>query len=205
MEGKDDSNMLAKKIEKRLCISKELIGLIMLSVMTVVAIIFLGILHKNTLPYVCIFYLVSLFVYFGYKEKKFKDFDAWEEVEVKVLSAKVVQCICFSTFRQRQDSNESYKPEVKYECTLDEKNIISTQYAVSYDDVDCNFNFDKQKALEYVEKIKREKIIKAFYHKKTKRCVLTLEKAPGYGIPYLGFIIVFGLMCYLSYKIYFWV
>jgi len=88
---------------------------------------------------------------------------------------------------------------------LDEKKIISTQYAVSYDDVDCNFNFDKQKALEYVENIKREKIIKAFYHRKTKRCVLTLEKAPGYGVPYLGFIIVFGLMCYLSYKIYFWV
>jgi hypothetical protein len=192
--------MLGYKAEVKQCISSELIWLYLFSVLSIIFIIFLYENKKWMIGWTLI-YVICIVFYFIYKEKQFST-QKWIKVEAKVKSAKVIKCICFSIFMQRQDSNEVYRPNVEYIVKYNGKIIESTEYAVSYDDVDCNFNMSEQEALLLVKNMRREKFIVAYINPETYKCILTLEKSKGYGIPYTGLSIAGLMFLFLVYKAY---
>ncbi len=193
--------MLNRKIEENTCVSKELLYVSLYSFLIISSIVFMG-SAKSLIFFVISFYFISIIIYIRHKSKKYKNLDRWIEIDAELISAKVIKCICFSIFRVRQNENEVYKPEILYKYKNNEKERISSQYAISLDDVDCNFSYTQQEAQKIVNDIKKNKTIKIFVNQDTGESVISLDKAKGYGIPYVGMTIASFMILFLVYKIY---
>ena len=196
--------MLNKKVEEKICVSKELLYISLYSFFVVSSIVFMTSVKSLILFVVC-FYLGSIIIYIGYKNRKYENIDKWIEIDARVISAKVIKCVCFSAFRVRQNINEVYRPEITYRYIYNNEEFISNQYAISLDDVDCNFSYTQQEAQKIVNDIKRNKTIKIFVNQDTGESVISLNAAKGYGIPYIGMTIAGSMFLLLVYKIYYYI
>lgn len=194
--------MLNQKTENTVYISNQLLYLFLYLFFIVSSMIFMFTM-KEMILILIIVYFFSIIVYIKYKKIKFENLEKWIKIDARVINIKVIKCICFSAFKVRANKNEVYKPYILYKYKYNGREIISNQYAISYDDVDCNFNYSEVKAQKKINEIKRNKDIKIFVNQDTGESVVTLNTAKGYGIPYMGIIISSFMMLLLVYKLYY--
>jgi len=204
------------EVETKLCISKQMILEYLAIVLYLVVLLFYASL-KVIIPIVALVFFGLEGIYIWYKNRQFSsaitmDRDRWVEVEAKVLSAKVIRCICFSNYKWRQTKDEVYRPEITYEYFNGDENSISNRYAISLDDIDCNFDTTKKEAEKIVKNVKKKRTIKVYYNNNIDISVLSLKQVEGYGISasglgllrikYLGLLLMNLLILIFTYKIY---
>lgn len=193
--------MLNLQVNKEIsCLSWQLIYMLLYLFLSPVLIVFMFEMKFIVLSIVVLQLLVTT-TYIKYYSSKFNNLEQWKETDAKVINAKVIRCFCFSAFRVRPNEHEVYKPNILYRYEYNNEQIYSNQYALSYDDVDCNFNYSKSEAENIVNKIKKNKTMKIFVNQDTGESVVTLIKAKGYGISYMGTILINSLLIYFAYKI----
>ena len=188
------------KTSRRTCLSRELIYTYIFFWVCTSTLFFVP---KILMIFIVLLYLFSTIGYFQYKKFRFEQYDKWLRTDAEIVDIGIVQCICFSNFKVRQNKDEIYKPHISYRYTYKEKPYISDQYAISYDDVDCNFNFTKNEASRIINSLSK-KAIKIYVHQDTGRSAISLDISKGYAIPYIGLIISYILFGYLAYQIYYW-
>lgn len=190
--------------ETRTCVSKQYMVEQLFIVLYVVMIFFMYTMKSIILIITFLFFMITFFYVF-YKNKKFNDLSKWKQIKANRIGAKVIKCICFTAYNameQQRLRKETYKPEITYRYIYNDKEIISSQYAISLDDVDCNFSYTQQEAQKIVNEFKNNKTIKIFVNQYTGESAISLDKAKGYGIPYVGMTIASFMILFLVYKIY---
>ena len=176
--------MLNKNIEEKICISMEMLYVSLYTFLMISSLIFLG-SHCGLLLFVASFYFASMIVYINYKRKKHDRIDEWKEYDAQLVDARTIKCVCFSTFKVRGNQKEVYKPEIEYTYIYKGEERISSQYAWSYDDMDCNFSYARHEAENIVDSMKKSPKIKIHVNQNTGESAISLDKARGYGIPYI--------------------
>ena len=196
--------MLSREIDSRTCVSKQYVLEQIFIITYIGMIIFFHEMKSLIVLITFIFYIIS-FLYIFYKNKKFNNLDKWEEAEAKVINAKAIGCLCFTaynTLEKQRLRKESYKPEIIYRYEYKGEIITSDHYAISLDDVDCNFSYTKDEAKKIAAQARKNKRIKIYINQDTGQSVITLKVAKGYGIPYVLFMFISPLFLWMLYKAY---
>jgi hypothetical protein len=192
-------------MQKKECPEKEFIRIflnVFLSAIAAFSIAFFLYEHQSLLmPATMIFILLQV-VYYWYKQSVFNSMNNWIEIKAEVIKAEVIKCSCTSFYRRNQKEGDIYKPHITFRYTHEGERAISNQYARSYDGADCNFDTTKAEAQQITNHLRKQHNFKAHLNTKSRECVVTLEKAKGYGISYTIIFIRITIWLFLMYKIY---
>ena len=195
---------LNKPIKTETYMSFNIIGLLFLSSIPIVAILFF---YKQ--PIIGIFF-VSVFILFIFytiykQDKRFASVYKWERIEAKVKSKKIVKYTCLTMYRKWNTAKSSYKIDIKYQYEYNGVIVTSNQYAMPYKgDADCNFLYTLDEAEKTMDAITKDKKVTVYVNlSNPEESIIMQGKSKQYGISYpILFMYMVGLF-YLLFKVYY--